>query len=148
MQDGFVPKVNQCGIFVNTKSPDRSDFGGRFEIECPHCKKTHDHWVDGWRKVTASGTKYLKIRLRPKTPGRGLMMRKSAARRRSDMDETIGGTTVGRGDRGTAHIHYCTTPDSSAAIRFADSRECEESEDHEDTWCDACNAEMAGKDWF
>jgi len=72
MQDGrYRPKVGEAGLFPNTKTPDKSDVNGRIELECPHCNQTQDYWVDGWKRQTQQGSKYLKIRLRPKLPGKG-----------------------------------------------------------------------------
>jgi len=72
MQGGkFQPKVGEAGLFANTKTPDKSDVNGRIEIECPRCNQTQDYWVDGWRKNTHQGTRYLKIRLHPRQPRTG-----------------------------------------------------------------------------
>jgi hypothetical protein len=71
VEDGkFQPKQNEAGLFANTRN-DKSDFTGRIELECPHCNQSQGYWVDGWKRQTQQGSKYLKIRLRPRQPGRG-----------------------------------------------------------------------------
>lgn len=62
----FVPKVNQCGLFQNTQKPEKSDFNGQIEVECPKCHATSAFWINGWRKATQAGNKYLSIALKPK----------------------------------------------------------------------------------
>jgi hypothetical protein len=64
----YERKVNRCGLFPNTLHPDKSDFNAQLDIECGHCGKVTNFWVNGWRKVTASGGKYLSLSLRRKTP--------------------------------------------------------------------------------
>ena len=73
VEDGkrFEAKQNECGLFVNTLHPEKSDFNGQIDVLCSHCGNASGMWVSGWRKVTSSGSKYLKIKLRAKTPGRG-----------------------------------------------------------------------------
>lgn len=62
----FVPKVNQCGLFQNTQKPEKSDFNGQIEVECPKCHATSAFWINGWRKATKAGNKYLSIALKAK----------------------------------------------------------------------------------
>ena len=62
----FERKVNEAGVFPNTTNPDKSDFNGQIEVECAHCGKQTSFWINGWRKVTRTGGKYLSLSLRPK----------------------------------------------------------------------------------
>ena len=73
VEDGkrFEARQNECGLFVNTLHPEKSDFNGRIDVLCPSCSNVGEFWVSGWRKVTSAGNKYLKIKLRVRTPGRG-----------------------------------------------------------------------------
>lgn len=65
----FERKKNQCGLFPNTVSPDKSDFNGQIDVECAHCSRTTAFWMNGFRKATKAGSKYLKLILRPKRIG-------------------------------------------------------------------------------
>jgi hypothetical protein len=73
MEDGkrFEARQNECGLFVNTLHPEKSDFNGQIDVACSHCGSASAFWVSGWKKVTSAGNKFLKIKLRAKTPGRG-----------------------------------------------------------------------------
>lgn len=73
MEEGkkWENRQNECGLFVNTLHPEKSDFNGQIDVVCSHCGNAGGFCVSGWRKVTSSGSKYLKIKLRAKTPGRG-----------------------------------------------------------------------------
>jgi hypothetical protein len=68
---GFEARQNECGLFINTLHPDKSDLNGQLSVLCSHCGNASGFWVSGWKKVTSAGSKYLKIKLRAKTPGRG-----------------------------------------------------------------------------
>jgi hypothetical protein len=63
----FTPKLNTCGLFKNERN-DRSDFTGQITIECPRCHASSGWWVNGWRKVSQGGVKYLYLALKPKEP--------------------------------------------------------------------------------
>jgi hypothetical protein len=65
----FERKVNECGLFPNTVHPDKSDFNAQIDIECAHCGRQTSFWMNGWRKVTKTGGKYLSLALRPKKLG-------------------------------------------------------------------------------
>jgi hypothetical protein len=73
MEEGkrFEARQNECGLFTNTLHPEKSDLYGQIDVLCSHCGNAGGFWVSGWQKVTSAGSKYLKIKLRPKTPGRG-----------------------------------------------------------------------------
>lgn len=62
----YVPKPNEFGLFTNTRTPTKSDYNGTVDIECPKCRAITTWWVNGWRKVAKSGTKYLSLALKPK----------------------------------------------------------------------------------
>ena len=62
----YERKVNNAGLFPNTVHPDKSDFNGQIDIACAYCGKQTGFWMNGWRKVTKTGGKYLSIALRPK----------------------------------------------------------------------------------
>jgi hypothetical protein len=62
-------KKNEAGLFANTLHPDKSDFNGQIDVECAHCGKQTGFWMNGWRKVTKTGGKYLSLSLRPKRIG-------------------------------------------------------------------------------
>ena len=62
----FEPKMNQCGLFKNTKN-DRSDLTGQIQIECPKCRATSGWWVNGWRKISQKGLAYFSLVLKPKS---------------------------------------------------------------------------------
>jgi hypothetical protein len=64
---GFERKVNECGLFANTLHPDKSDFNAQIDVECGHCGKVTGFWINGWKKVTKTGGKYISLSLRPKT---------------------------------------------------------------------------------
>ncbi len=63
----YERRVNECGLFANTTHPDKSDFNALLDVECGHCGKVTNFWVNGWKKVAKSGKKYLSLSLRPKT---------------------------------------------------------------------------------
>jgi hypothetical protein len=65
----YERKMNQCGLFPNTAAPDKSDFNAQIDVECAHCGKVTAFWLNGWRKVTKTGGKYLSLALRPKKLG-------------------------------------------------------------------------------
>ena len=73
MEDGKKreSRQNECGLFANTLHPDLSDFNGQIDVVCPSCGNAGGFWISGWRKVTSSGGKFLKLKLRAKVPGRG-----------------------------------------------------------------------------
>jgi hypothetical protein len=73
VEDGrkFEARQNECGLFRNTLHPEKSDFKGRIDVLCPSCSNASGFWVSGWTKLTSAGGKYLKIKLRVRTPGRG-----------------------------------------------------------------------------
>jgi hypothetical protein len=73
MEDGmkWESRQNECGLFRNTLHPEKSDFNGRIDVLCPSCSNVGGYWVSGWTKLTSAGGKYLKIKLRVRTPGRG-----------------------------------------------------------------------------
>jgi hypothetical protein len=62
----FERKPNQCGLFVNTKSPDKSDYNAQIDVQCPNCNVLTSYWVNGWRKVSNSGMKFISLALRAK----------------------------------------------------------------------------------
>lgn len=62
----FEAKLNTCGLFKNDRN-DRSDFSGRIEVECPRCGVRSGFWVNGWRKVSQAGMKYLYLVLKPRS---------------------------------------------------------------------------------
>jgi hypothetical protein len=62
----FERKVGEAGLFVNTAHPEKSDYNGQLTVQCAHCNQVTDFWMSGWRKVTKTGMKYLKLALRPK----------------------------------------------------------------------------------
>jgi hypothetical protein len=62
----FEPKLNSCGLFRNDRN-DKSDFTGRIDIVCPKCHASSSWWVNGWRKVSQGGLKYLYLALKPKS---------------------------------------------------------------------------------
>ena len=62
----YERKVNNAGLFPNTVHPDKSDFTGQIDVACAHCGKQTGFWMNGWRKVTKTGGKYLSLSLRPK----------------------------------------------------------------------------------
>jgi hypothetical protein len=70
-EKSFEARQNECGLFINTLRPEKSDLNGQIDVACSHCGNASAFWVSGWRRVTSRGTKYLKIRLRPKQPGKG-----------------------------------------------------------------------------
>jgi len=61
----YEQKLNTCGLFTNTKN-DRSDLSGQITIECPTCHVSSGWWMNGWRRVSQNGTKYLALTLKPK----------------------------------------------------------------------------------
>src|SRR5262249_14115224 len=61
----FEAKPNSCGLFKNTRN-DKSDFGGKIEIECPHCHTVSGWWVNLWKRVSKSGLNYLHLGLKPR----------------------------------------------------------------------------------
>jgi hypothetical protein len=76
----FEPKVNQAGLFPNTVDPDKSDFNGQIQVECANCGRVTAFWINGWRKVTKTGGKYLSLALRLKgTAGANGQSRQPAA---------------------------------------------------------------------
>ena len=62
-------RLASAGLFPNTAHPDKSDFNGQIEVECAFCGKQTSFWINGWRKVTRAGGKYLSLSLRPKRVG-------------------------------------------------------------------------------
>ena len=60
----FERKVNQTGLFVNTRAPEKSDFTATIDIECPKCRAVSPWWVSGWNKTAQSGLKYISLALR------------------------------------------------------------------------------------
>jgi hypothetical protein len=64
----FERKPNKCGLFVNTRSPDRSDYDAQLDVQCPSCNALTTYWVNGWRKVSSSGLKFISLALRAKQP--------------------------------------------------------------------------------
>jgi hypothetical protein len=62
----FERKVNQAGLFPNTLHPDKSDFNKQLDVECGHCGKVTNFWLNGWNKITKTGGKYISLSLRPK----------------------------------------------------------------------------------
>jgi hypothetical protein len=48
----FEQKPNSCGLFDNTRNPNKSDQSGNIEIVCPHCGASSRWWVNGWRKLS------------------------------------------------------------------------------------------------
>jgi hypothetical protein len=62
----FEAKLNTCALFRNDRN-DKSDLTGRIEIACPQCGAHSGFWVNGWRKVSQAGTKYLYIALKPRS---------------------------------------------------------------------------------
>ena len=65
----FERKVGECGLFPNTVHPDKSDYNGQLDVECAYCGRQTSFWINGWRKVTKTGGKYLSLALRPKKVG-------------------------------------------------------------------------------
>lgn len=65
----FERRKNEAGVFPNTTHPDKSDYNGQIDVECAHCGKQTSFWINGWRKVTKTGGKYLSLSLRPKKVG-------------------------------------------------------------------------------
>jgi hypothetical protein len=65
----FERRKNEAGLFPNTAHPDKSDFNGQLDVECAHCGRVTCFWLNGWRKVTKTGGKYLSLSLRPKKVG-------------------------------------------------------------------------------
>lgn len=63
----FERKVNECGLFPNTVHPDKSDFNAQIDVQCEHCGKTTGYWLNGWRKITRTGGKYISLALRAKS---------------------------------------------------------------------------------
>jgi len=69
----FQEKPNQCGLFVNVRAPEKSDYSAQISITCPKCGATSPWWLSGWKKTARSGLKYISLSLRPKGaphPGR------------------------------------------------------------------------------
>jgi hypothetical protein len=62
----YERKVNQAGLFPNTLRPEKSDFNAQLDVECGQCGKVTNFWVNGWRKITQSGGKYIALSLRSK----------------------------------------------------------------------------------
>ena len=62
----FEQKLNECGLFDNTRN-DRSDLSGSITIARPHCGATSSWWVNGWRKVSQNGLAYISLALKPKS---------------------------------------------------------------------------------
>jgi hypothetical protein len=62
----FESKANECGLFPNTRRPEKSDVNGQIEIMCGCCGNASGYYVNGWRRETNAGLKYLKLRLTPK----------------------------------------------------------------------------------
>jgi hypothetical protein len=73
MEEGkkWESRQNECGLFTNTLHPEKSDANGQIDVPCSHCGDINSFWVSGWRKVTQNGVKYLKLKLRAKTAGKG-----------------------------------------------------------------------------
>jgi hypothetical protein len=51
---------------VQNERNDRSDLNGRIDVECLHCGRRSGFWVNGWRKVSQNGVKYLSLALKPR----------------------------------------------------------------------------------
>jgi hypothetical protein len=64
---GFEPKLNSAGLFTNDRTPDKSDFSGSIEIQCPKCQATSAFWLNGWRKTSKNGLAYISLALKPKS---------------------------------------------------------------------------------
>jgi hypothetical protein len=63
----FEAKVNTCGLFTNDRTPDKSDFSGQIQIECPKCHTTSAWWLNGWKKVSKNGLAFISLALKPKS---------------------------------------------------------------------------------
>lgn len=62
----YTPKVNEFGLFSNTRTPAKSDYNGTVDICCPKCSTVTTWWCNGWKKVSRAGTKYISLALKPK----------------------------------------------------------------------------------
>jgi hypothetical protein len=62
----YARKVNEAGLFANTLHPDKSDFNAQIDVQCGHCEAITSFWINGWKKVTKTGGKYISLSLRPK----------------------------------------------------------------------------------
>jgi hypothetical protein len=67
-------KVGDSALFKNSRNS-LSDVDGQVELEC-ECGKKTGYFINGWRKETANGTRYLALKFKTK----GLSAPKAAAR--------------------------------------------------------------------
>ena len=62
----FVKEPNTCGLFDNTRNPNKFDLTGSIELVCPNCGTQSPWYVDGWRRTAKSGLAYISLALKPK----------------------------------------------------------------------------------
>jgi hypothetical protein len=70
----YERKVGESALFKNSRNS-MSDVDGQVELEC-ECGKKTGYLINGRRKETANGTRFLSLRFKPK----GLSGAKAAAR--------------------------------------------------------------------
>jgi len=60
-------------LFANDRKRDGSrdaDRTGTGDIECPHCQRRFQFFVNGWLKIGKSGSKFLSLSFKPKDDAR------------------------------------------------------------------------------
>jgi hypothetical protein len=62
----YERRPNNCGLFANTRSPDKSDYTAELDVQCPSCGVVSSYWVNAWRKLAKTGIKWISLSLRAK----------------------------------------------------------------------------------
>jgi hypothetical protein len=57
-------KVGDSALFKNSRNS-MSDVDGQVNLEC-ECGKKTGYWINGWRKETANGTRFLSLKFKAK----------------------------------------------------------------------------------